>query len=135
MSALTEEIVAGCCLLGPAELDEARTLVRPEFFLHQTPQLIFEACCHLRDTGQPVGRRALVEHLRGHGRLDDLGGTPDAYLDDLEAKAPTAAEMHWAAAEVRKAYTAFMVRAVARELDRDVGDRVGPPDELAAQYA
>lgn len=129
-----ERIVAGCVLHGPDEVDDARAVVSADDFALYPCRLVFETACRLRDEGRHIDAAAVLVALGAAGKAQDLGPNPGGFLADLLADAPTAANLSYAAGQVREAAKLRRLTALAYELIRDAADPPEPADDLAARF-
>lgn len=94
-----EVSVLGAALQSPNAASEALETLTAEDFYRAAHRAVFEAILDLNHRGQPIDEVTVLDWLRSHQRLDEVGG-PTALLD-LTAAVPTAANAAYYAAIVR----------------------------------
>lgn len=82
-----EKAFLGALLLNPRAYLESEKLIRPEYFVKESHQVIYKAMHRLNENSLSVDPVSLVTELKNHGDLDISGGAP--YLDELTEKCPT----------------------------------------------
>ncbi|HXS43756.1 MAG TPA: replicative DNA helicase, partial [Solirubrobacteraceae bacterium] len=96
-----EQSVLGAMLLSDRThyafvIEEA---LKPEDFYRERHRLIFESMLELFTAGEPIDVLTVTEHLRGRGRLDDVGGA--AEIDAVTAAVPAVGNLRQYAQIVR----------------------------------
>ena len=129
-----ERVVAGCCLRGIEEVDDARGQVRADDFASWPCRLVFEAAGRLRDAGRRIDAASVLIELSAAGKAADLGPAPAVFLADLLEQAPTAAGLPYAAARVRDAAARRELIRLGSALLSDAADPSETADEIAARY-
>ncbi len=94
-----EVSVVGAALQSKNAASEALELLTPDDFYRAAHRTVFEAIAELNGKGEPVDEVTVLEWLRRHNRLDEIGG-PTALLD-LTSAVPTAANAAYYAAIVK----------------------------------
>ncbi len=94
-----EVSVLGAALQSANAASEALEALVPEDFYRAAHRTLFEGIADLNARGEPIDEVTLLEWLKRHQRLDEIGG-PTALLD-LTAAVPTAANAAYYAAIVR----------------------------------
>lgn len=86
-----EQGILGCCLLDPAEVIGrcVEAGIEPEAFYDLRHQLIFSDLLKMFENATPIDMVTVSDHMRGHQRLDSIGGP--AYLSSLQDATPSAA--------------------------------------------
>jgi replicative DNA helicase len=122
-----EQAVIGALLLDSGTLARVRSMVpSPDTFAHQHHRLVWTAALALEALGKQIDIVTLADRLQADGCLQDVGGM--AYLGELQANTPTAANAESYAAAVaqefrRRRFAELMQDAVER-LDHDDPDVV-----------
>ena len=86
-----EQGILGCCLLDPSEVIGrcVEAGIEPEAFYDLRHQLIFSDLLKMFEAATPIDMVTVSDHMRGHQRLDSIGGP--AYLSSLQDATPSAA--------------------------------------------
>lgn len=95
-----EAAVLGCCLLAPAALDEAATLLDPEDFYGAGHKVIYKALLDLTRRGAPPDLQLLRAELEARDLLKQVGGL--LALSRLVDEVTTTANVAWYARLVRE---------------------------------
>ena len=82
-----EKAFLGALLLNPRAFLESEKLIRPEYFVQESHQVIYKAMHRLNERKLNVDPVSLVSELKNQGHLDVSGGAP--YMDELAEKCPT----------------------------------------------
>lgn len=127
-----EEAVIGSVLVRQSALHEAGQYIVSDDFYRHAHQLVYRACTRLDLAGLPVDLVTLIDDLRSHGELADVGGA--AWVAELAERVPTAANVAAYARTVREKSIRRKLIANATELAnraREDADMVGVEDVLA----
>ncbi|MDP9401132.1 MAG: replicative DNA helicase [Actinomycetota bacterium] len=128
-----EQSVLGAILLSERSLyalviEEG---LKPEHFYRERHGAIYAAMLALYQESEPVDVLTVTEHLRGQGRLDDVGG-PGA-VDALTGGVPTAANARQYARIVRERALMRRLLTTTYAIQESVHERRAHPRDLVEQ--
>jgi replicative DNA helicase len=128
-----EDAVLSNVLLDPTLLDEIRPYLRAEHFVQESRRRAYEACCALRDAGSPVDTVTVGTWLRGHGRLEQVGGLPG--LTEVVNAAPAlgTAQVHAYARSVLDKYVRRQAHAAGQRLMARCDHDAAMTDQMLAE--
>jgi replicative DNA helicase len=109
-----ERAVLGGVLIDPDALPVARDLVQAAEFYRAAHGLLFETMVRVFERNEPVDLLTVVRALEAEGRLEAAGGA--AYLAQLAADVPTAANVAHYARIVREKFTVRRLIETATEV-------------------
>ena len=109
-----EQSLLGGLMLVNETWDRVMELVTASDFYRHEHRLIFEAMTALAEGNHPFDVITLSEHLNGIDELDSVGGL--AYLGELAANTPSAANVQSYALIVRERSTMRQLIAAANEI-------------------
>ncbi|MGF1448667.1 MAG: replicative DNA helicase, partial [Opitutales bacterium] len=113
-----EQALLGCCILEGGQESVTACIeekLRVEHFYKPGHQVLFQAILDLYNEGSAVDEVLLIEKLRTHGRLDEIGG--QAYLLEVTNRIETTVNLLHYLRIVRDT-------AILRQLIRTCGDTV-----------
>ncbi|MBI4576827.1 MAG: replicative DNA helicase [Planctomycetes bacterium] len=123
-----EMSVLGAVLLENTVADVVFQILRPEHFYDLKNRLVFQAMMALIEAGHPVDAVTCKAELERTGDLETAGGA--AYLADLLARVPTAANAeHYAGIVREKALLRSLIRC-ATEIVKDAYESPDRPDAV-----
>lgn len=124
-----EQAVLGAVLLSNEALVAAMELIVPNDFYRRAHQLIFQAMIALNDADKEIDTLTLQSYLSDHHQLEDVGGV--AYLAEVAAATPTAANVTYYASIVQEKATRRRLIAAANDIIAQAsGDEAETPDLL-----
>ncbi|HJU27955.1 MAG TPA: DnaB-like helicase N-terminal domain-containing protein, partial [Candidatus Binataceae bacterium] len=123
-----EQSVLGAILLDNDAINQALEIVTAEDFYRESHREIFRAMVALIEHLQPVDAITLTDALRTRGVLEAIGGA--AYIAELAAGVPTAANVAHYARIVREKAVLRGLASVATEIASDAYDSPTNVDEF-----
>jgi replicative DNA helicase len=126
-----EESVLGAILLENDAVNAVLEVVAVDDFYRESHRLIFQAMVDLADRIQPVDAITLTESLRARGVLEQIGGP--AYIAELAARVPTAANAAYYARIVREKSVLRSLASVATEIASEAYDAQTDADDFVDQ--
>jgi len=126
-----EESVLGAILLENDAVNAVLEVAAVDDFYRESHRLIFQAMVDLADRNQPVDAITLTDSLRGKGVLEQVGGP--AYIAELAARVPTAANAAYYARIVREKAVLRSLASVATEIASEAYDARTDADDFVDQ--
>jgi replicative DNA helicase len=126
-----EESVLGAILLENDAINAVLEVLGVDDFYRESHRLIFQAMVDLADRNQPVDAITLTESLRTRGALEQIGGP--AYIAELAARVPTAANAAYYARIVREKAVLRSLASVATEIASEAYDAQADADDFVDQ--
>lgn len=123
-----EQSVLGAILLDNEAINQALEVLSSEDFYRESHREIFRAMTELSDRSQPVDAITLTDLLKGRGRLEVVGGP--AYIGELAAAVPTAANIAHYARIVREKAVLRSLASIATEIASSAYDSPVSVDEF-----
>lgn len=123
----TEGAILGAVLLEPERFDQVAEVLSPEHFYADSNRRIWEAILALQEASKPLDIVAVAEHLRGTGRLQQVGGTP--YLAQL-LEQPAIANLRPHAEEIRAKWRLRQIISVCQKSHAEAYDAGGEVQEF-----
>ncbi|MDX8395803.1 MAG: DnaB-like helicase N-terminal domain-containing protein, partial [Mariprofundaceae bacterium] len=133
--------VIGGIMLDPEALERLEGSLLAEHFYIEANGIIFATILELSSRHQPVDALTVKDHLEQIKTLDAIGG--EAYLSDLVASIPTAANVQHYASKVReRAVLRKLLSAcgqisqeVYEEAGREIGEHLDKAERLVLEVA
>ena len=122
-----EQSVLGAILLDNDAINQVLEVLTAEDFYRESHREIFRAMAELSDHSQPVDAITLTDALRTKGALERIGGA--AYIAELAAIVPTAANVAYYARIVREKNVLRSLVSVATEIAAGAYDQPSNVDE------
>ncbi len=122
-----EQALLGSMFLSKDAAETALATVSAEDFYRPAHAIIYKAIGHLHDRNIPIDQVSVADHLEATGELEKIGGK--AYLLDVTAVVPTAANAHHYAKIVKRTSTLRQLIGAATQVVR-LG--YNAPDDLDA---
>jgi len=123
-----EETVIGALMLEKGAIMEVIDILKPECFYNDTHRKIYSAILSLSQNYQPIDFLTVVEELRRHGTLEEIGGP--YFIAQLTSKVASAAHIEFHARIIAQKYIQRELIRISSEIQAKAFDPASDVDDL-----